>query len=116
LDQATDSIDYHLNSEAEDIYPKIQMEAVYNGDSLFDGKILKSPRSIGSGPYNQPQTHKIQTREQGQRGGNQDEDDYTISEMLIMKNNDKSRRKSVKHHDNQTDINTDSFDLPSPSK
>ena len=92
------------------------MEAVYNGDSLFDGKILKSPRSIGSGPYNQPQTHKIQTREQGQRGGNQDEDDYTISEMLIMKNNDKSRRKSVKHHDNQTDINTDSFDLPSPSK
>jgi hypothetical protein len=36
-------------------------------------------------------------------GGNQDEDDFTLSEIMIINKSDRVRRKSVKH-DNQVDM------------
>jgi hypothetical protein len=36
-------------------------------------------------------------------GGNQDEDDFTLSEIMIINKSDRVRRKSVMH-DNQVDM------------
>jgi hypothetical protein len=49
LELATECMEYHLNSENEETYKKIQMEALYNGEIMFDNKILKSPKSAING-------------------------------------------------------------------